>query len=211
MHSTVVHISTQINQDQQESLLLLLLIFILVFWCKYLLYSSVQNILHMCERSVLQHQTWEWIGARGWCYCWLHQASPVYQVQVILLVSKLYSPGYISVLTVKIFCTVYLIILFSHYCHKSHVSQLYLMVTIFACILVKIYHSVGLHLILELFLFYRTCFWWSKTSFQALWALHQVWGQPNNNALIWVAKLTWACLMALRGCCKTLMGWCDVI
>ena len=51
----------------------------------------------------------------------------------------------------------------------------------------------------------------SKTSFQAHWALHQVWGQPNNNALICVAKLTWACLMLTRGCCKTLMGWCDVI
>ena len=30
-----------------------------------------------------------------------------------------------------------------------------------------------LYLILELFLFHRTCFWLSKTSFQALWALHQ--------------------------------------
>ena len=29
----------------------------------------------------------------------------------------------------------------------------------------------------------QNMFWLQKTSFQALWALHQAWRQPNNNAL----------------------------
>ena len=48
----------------------------------------------------------------------------------------------------------------------------------------------------------QNMFWLQKTSFQALWALHQVWRQPNNNALIWVAKLTWACLLAIGAVVK---------
>ena len=48
----------------------------------------------------------------------------------------------------------------------------------------------------------QNMFWLPKTSFKALWALHQVWGQPNNNALIWVAKLTWACLLAIGAVVK---------
>ena len=48
----------------------------------------------------------------------------------------------------------------------------------------------------------QNMFWLPKTSFQPLWALHQVWGQPNNNALIWVAMLTWACLLAIGAVVK---------
>ena len=48
----------------------------------------------------------------------------------------------------------------------------------------------------------QNMFWLQKTSFKALWALHQVWRQPNNNALIWVAKLAWACLLAIGAVVK---------
>ena len=48
----------------------------------------------------------------------------------------------------------------------------------------------------------QNMFWLQKTSFQALSALHQVWRQPNNNALIWVAKLAWACLLAIGAVVK---------
>ena len=48
----------------------------------------------------------------------------------------------------------------------------------------------------------QNMFWLQKTNFQALRALHQVWRQPNNNALIWVAKLTWACLLAIGAVVK---------
>ena len=48
----------------------------------------------------------------------------------------------------------------------------------------------------------QNMFWLPKTSFQALWALHQVCGQPNNNALVLVAMLTWACLLAIGAVVK---------
>ena len=137
-------------------------------WCHMMLMALSMALLH----SIAQESKW----CRTW-YLWSHDATGA------CVSIQLHSLGQDDTNQVK-----WNFLAMCHDLHWHHKIMMALSMTTLHLLVLynqnELQHDIFGHLILELFLFYRTCFWLSKTSFQALWALHQVWGQPNNNALI---------------------------